>query len=465
MNLFIEKRPDGTYYFRQTKLVNKKQVAKRINLKTRSVKIAKLLAIQLLAKIQMDKIKKFEAEYDSKGNLVKLNIDNEEDKNNFVEIQLMVEQHKAAQHKRELEKLELEARVKQVKLSNDEAKRDKSFDNQNIALYEKLTTQFAGDTLNNITKLYLENISVTQGVYDKYKRVINKFVEFCSNKDIKFLGQIDRKLVFAYVVHLRKNEKMADKTIKNMLGVLSTFFNFQISAGETTATNPFVGHKLNAEEESREPFTIEELNRIFASELVQNNLQTKFILLLLLTTGARPNEVCQLNTDDIYLEKDTNTNEELYIIRIKADKASNQSLKTKNSARKIYLHDLLIKHQFLEYLKNRTDIKLFDLKKPTHKGYSVFFSETFTRLLRDTLDIKTKVLYCIRHTSNDRLKQAMVDKVIREDLLGHTPEGQNEKAYTQKHSALNLRKYTQDILYYHEVDSLKICQTSTTKNP
>lgn len=50
MNLYLEKRPDGTYYFRQTKLVNKKQVVKRISLKTRSAKIAKLLAIQLLAK-------------------------------------------------------------------------------------------------------------------------------------------------------------------------------------------------------------------------------------------------------------------------------------------------------------------------------------------------------------------------------------------------------------------------------
>lgn len=455
MKLYLEKRPDGTYYFRQTKLVNKKQVVKRISLKTRSVKIAKLLAIQLLAKITMDKINKFEAEYDSKGNLIKLNVADEADKQNFMDIQIMIEGHKAALHKRELDRLELEARIDKVKADNEEAKRDKTLDDQNLKLYEKLSNQFSGETLKNIVESYLSNVDVTPGVHGKYRRVIGDFTKFCAESDVKYLSQVDRKLVFSYVVYLRKKMNMTDKTIKNRLGVLSTFFNFQISVGETTAPNPFIKHKLKPEdEESREPFTIAELNKIFASDFVKTNQQNKFILLLLLTTAARPNEICQLNTDDIFLEKDIKTNEELYVIRIKADKKTNQTLKTRVSARTVYLHELLIQNQFLEYLKARTGIKLFDLNKPADKGYSAFFSEDFTTLLRDELNIETKVLYCLRHTSNNRLKQSLVGQVIRENLLGHLPHGENEKTYSQQHSPVNLRNATQELLYYREVESL-----------
>ncbi|WP_019880727.1 MULTISPECIES: phage integrase SAM-like domain-containing protein [unclassified Methylophilus] len=455
MNLYLEKRPDGTYYFRQTKLVNKKQVVKRISLKTRSAKIAKLLAIQLLAKIHMDKINKFGVEYDSKGNLIKLDIANEEDKNNFLETQIFLEQHRVAQHKRELEILELEARVNKVKTDNEEAKRDKSLDAQNLALHEKLSNKFAGAPLKDIFEAYLTDISVTAGVHGKYRRVISDFIKFCADDEVRYLSQVDRKLVFSYIVYLRKKENMTDKTIKNRLGVLSTFFNFQFSAGQTIAANPFIGHKIKPEdEESRQPFTIKELNQIFASNFVKNNQQNKFILLLLLTTAARPNEICQLNVDDVYIENDSNTNEELYIIRIKRDVLTNQTVKTRTSKRRVYLHELLIKNQFLEYLKTRSGIKLFDLNKPADKGYSAFFSEDFTKLLREDLKIEKKVLYCFRHTSNNRLKQALVNEVIREDLLGHLPAGENEKTYTQQHSPVNLRNATQEILYYREVTSL-----------
>lgn len=447
MKLYLEKRPDGTYYFRQTKLVNKKQVVKRISLKTRSVKIAKLLAIQLLAKITMDKINKFEAEYDSKGNLIKLNVADEADKQNFMDIQMMIEGHKAALHKRELDRLELEARIDKVKTDNEEAKRDKSQDQAKEELYLKLSQKYSGETLQNLIDTYFEELTVKSiQTRQKYLRIISKFNNFCLSKEIKYLSQLDRKFVKTYITHLRK-EKQKDKNIKNMMGVLTTFFKVQIVNGETTNPDPFTGHNFDIDdEEGRLPFTIEELNKIFNSSFVKDNQQNKFILLLLLTTGARPNEICQLMAHDIY--KDTSG--DFHILDINDD-GYEKTLKNRASKRKIYIHQLLIDHGFLDYLGTRTNKRLFDLTKPTNKNFSVFFSEDFSELLRDELEIKVKVLYCFRHTAINRLKQNKVNHEIREDLTGHTPEGVNAKTYTQKYDPAMLRSETQELLFFREV--------------
>lgn len=451
MKLYLEKRPDGTYYFRQTKLVNKKQVVKRISLKTRSVKIAKLLAIQLLAKIQMDKIKKFEAEYDSNGNLIKLNVANEADKQNFMDIQMMIEGHKAALHKRELEKLELEARIDKVKADNEEAKRDKTLDDQNSKLYEKLSNKFSGETLEVLIDTYFKKLKVKNvQTRQKYLRIITNFHKFCLEKGIKYLSQIDRKeVVLVYIDYLRQKQQ-TEKNIQNIMGVLGTFFRKQISNGETTKANPFNGHEFDIDdEEGRLPFTIEELNKIFNSSFFKDNQQNKFILLLLLTTGARPNEICQLMSHDIY--KDTSG--DFHILDINDD-GYEKTLKNRASKRKIYIHQLLIDHGFLDYLATRSNKRLFDLTKPKDKNFSVFFSEDFSELLRNELGIKIKVLYCFRHTAINHLKQNKINKEIREDLTGHTPEGENAKTYTQKFSPAMLKNETQEFLFFREVISL-----------
>lgn len=447
MKLYLEKRPDGTYYFRQTKLVNKKQVVKRISLKTRSVKIAKLLAIQLLAKIQMDKIKKFEVEYDSKGNLIKLNVADEADKQNFMDIQMMMEGHKAALHKRELDRLELEARIDKVKADNEEAKRDKSQDAAKEKIYLKLSQQYGGETLQTLIDTYFEELTVKSiQTHQKYLRIITNFHNFCLSKNIIYLNQFDRKFVKTYIDHLRK-EKQKDKNIKNMMGVLTTFFKVQIVNGETTNPDPFTGHNFDIDdEEGRLPFSIEELIKIFNTDFVKNNQQNKFILMLLLTTGARPNEICQLMAHDIYKE----TIEDICIIDINDD-GYEKTLKNRVSRRKIYLHQLLIDHGFLEYLDTRKNKRLFDLSKPTDKNFSVSISEDFSEILRNELEIKVKVLYCFRHTANNRLKQSLVNKEIREDLLGHTPEGENAKTYTKKFSPVMLKNATQEFLFFREV--------------
>jgi len=63
----LEKSKFGIYYFRQIMQVGEKQVVKRVSLHTKDTKVAKFLAIQIMARIDMvdlSKPKKFEVKYD-----------------------------------------------------------------------------------------------------------------------------------------------------------------------------------------------------------------------------------------------------------------------------------------------------------------------------------------------------------------------------------------------------------------
>ena len=124
MALNLEKRQDGTFYFRRTYNLNGKQKSVRTSLKTKSYKTARILAIQILAGVGVDKllsdllsktkgIKKFEVEYDENRNIKKLAVKDAADTQNFLEVQNKLEEQRQAEHKRaiELQQLKNQASV------------------------------------------------------------------------------------------------------------------------------------------------------------------------------------------------------------------------------------------------------------------------------------------------------------------------------------------------------------------
>ncbi len=464
MNLYLEKRPSGIYYFRQTKLVDRKQVVKRVSLKTRDIKLARHLAIQLIADIQMDKYKKFDVEYHQDGTIKKLNINGSDDLQAYqeysAEYNKVLEASRQAQHQKKLERMELEASIRRQQAELEEAKRDKSGDAAMSALREQLMNMPA--PMSRLLKEYLENIQVTEGVKGRYRRNIGSFVKYSSSQGVKTLPEVTRKFVFSYINYLRHSQGKEDKAIKLELNVLSTFFNYQCKSGEIDQKNPFSGHAVKYESDPRTPFTADELNAIFSSSLMENE-QARFILLLLLTTSARPNEICQLDGNDIVLETDIQTGEQLYTIKFTAEAYdedgvtsinTQKSLKTKQSKREIYLHKLLIHNGFIEYLETRRNKKLFDLKYTKQKNFATEFSENFSRVLRDELKIPKKTLYCFRHTTCSVLARNKVMTFARENLMGHSSKGENEGTYTEKLSPQELKDLTEDALYFRSVKSL-----------
>jgi integrase len=447
----LERRKLGVYYFRQTISIDGKQAVKRFSLRTKDTKIAKFLALQIKAKISMidlKNLKTFEVAYDENNNIKSVKVNDDADAKNLQEFLKLKEIHKAEEHKREIEKLritkEFEEKTK-IDFSN-------SADGKNISnFYDRLQNELKPKSQKiEILKIeYLKNLKVTEGTKYKYDNFISKLVSYASAVNQETIDKVDRKFAWNFILFMRKTEKKNDKTIKNIFNTLSIFYNHLLMIGEVKEVNPFVGHKLEYTEEKRQPFTNEELEKIFSSEKLKENKKLYFVCLLLVTTGARPNEICQLWTDDI---KKVN---EIYTIQITENQERDQTVKTKSSERLIYLNDGFLKNGFIEYLNSQNLGMLFDLKKPKTKTYSTFISEDFTKILRE-LKIENKTMYCFRHTVTNRLKQNFVDVAIRENFVGHESEGTNEKVYSQKHSPENLKKLTQEILFYKEVKALSL---------
>ena len=467
----LEQRKFGVYYFRQTRKIGGKQKVKRFSLKTKDLGVAKFLALQFLANIAMneinlDGIKKFEVEYDERGGIKRLKIDGEEDRRNFEDAMTLVEFQKAQQHQRDLEKLKLE--------TESELKEKRSFTasergQELLSLGEKLKRELsekttpANKTLETLRDEYLANVTVTSGTAYKYKNFLAKLLSYASTQNVKSVHELDRKFVWNFLLLLRADGKK-NETIKNIFNTLSTFYNHLLTSGEAEKPNPFVGHNLKAgvlingktngdddveaTGDRRLPFTDAELEAIFSSPEVLADKQLCYIAMLLLTSGARPNEICQLWKDDIQAEDDVE------IVRIHANSQRDQTLKTPHSRRLIYVNQLLKDAGFLNYVASRKTGMLFDLNKPAMKTYSTFLSEKFTKILRG-LKIKNKTLYCFRNTVINVLKQSQLPKIsFSEDLVGHTPKTVHEKVYPQRHSARLLKEATEQYLTYPQVKSL-----------
>lgn len=169
-------------------------------------------------------------------------------------------------------------------------------------------------------------------------------------------------------------------------------------------------------------FTVQQLQKIFHSEFYSkhwdNNRQRRsffWIGLLGLYTGARLNEICQLQFDDIQ--------EEDGIKFISINENDGKHVKTKAGIRKIPIHQELIKLGFLEFvnfMKKQSPAKnkriFMDLVPNTRGELSAQPSKWFGKLL-DSLGLKEKglVFHSFRHTVRTILRNnnCPIDRVQR----------------------------------------------------
>ena len=199
----LEQRKFGVYYFRQTRKIGGTQKVKRFSLKTKDLEVAKFLALQFLANIKMheiniDGLKKFEVEYDERGNIKRLKVDGEEDRKNFQDAMTLVEYQKAQQHQRDLEKL---------KFDEERAQKEKQAfasgaEGQKIAAFkEKLERELVADPnakkrdLDACVDVYLENADVTAGTLYKYKNYLGKLIAYAKSKGVTTIDGLNRELM------------------------------------------------------------------------------------------------------------------------------------------------------------------------------------------------------------------------------------------------------------------------------
>lgn len=216
---------------------------------------------------------------------------------------------------------------------------------------------------------------------------------------------------------------MSIKTINTMLGCYSELFKWSVKNGYTTA-NVFDGLFLKDTRNARElrsPFSPEDLKRIFNDEAIKSPKKQwqQWMPVLGLYTGARLNELCQLQRKDVIQVKG------VWCLSINGDGA-NQVLKSASSKRLIPIHSKLIALGFIDFVNgvgSAPSSRLFPdlglLNERFSHTPSRWFSYIKNRLLTES---SKKSFHSFRHTFVDYLfnKLKLQGNPLVKALLGHT---------------------------------------------
>lgn len=180
--------------------------------------------------------------------------------------------------------------------------------------------------------------------------------------------------------------------------------------GDIDRQNPFDGLTFSEKfKRSRPPFPIEWVrDKIFKlGTLAGMNAEARGIVLVLSETGARGGEICNLHEDVIKLG-DTVPH---ILVEPRLDPEDPREIKTVSSIRRIPLVGVA-----LEVMKK------FPNGFPSYKENENNFSSAAGKYFRENKLFPTKkhVIYSLRHTFEDRMKEARVDEELRSILMGHT---------------------------------------------
>ena len=193
--------------------------------------------------------------------------------------------------------------------------------------------------------------------------------------------------------------------------------------------------KDRASESERKPFTRDQTRLIYTelshnpSGLVRKDSH-KWGMLLGLFTGARLNEICQLDIADVQQEGDT------WFLNITDEGDENKSVKTSAGRRKVPLHSELICLGFLDFVDSRRKgTRLFpDYGYSLNGGYGRNLGRWCNESFLPKLGIKEPglVFHSFRHTLVTRLGQADVPEPIVQCIVGHARSGVTQEVYNRE---------------------------------
>jgi integrase len=256
------------------------------------------------------------------------------------------------------------------------------------------------------------------------------FKKLLSSLNDPWLQDLDRPILVVFRHALIKEGKSV-KTVNKYLGVLSTILRH---ANRLTwiQGNPAEGLGLQDSrrpDEVRRAFTKKEIETIF--EALQRDKQGFYnkekyerywLPLLGIYTGARVNELAQLEINDIIQE------EGIPSIAITSSGGDDKRIKSESSRRTIPLHQDLLTLGFLVYVHNvrqQGHAKLFPTLKPGPNGYQHYFnshhfsgSKGWLRKQLPNLE-KGGSFHLFRHAFATKLKDAEVEERLIEEILGH----------------------------------------------
>lgn len=248
---------------------------------------------------------------------------------------------------------------------------------------------------------------------------------------------------------------MATRSINKSLERISSLFKFAISKPKYNLRyNPFSGRSLDdSGGKQREPFTVEELVRLFgAAEHAQHQYKTAYsywLPIMGLLTGARLNELCQLHLSDFYAI------DGIHGINIQ-DEEEGQRLKNKSARRHVPIHDKLIEIGLMRYvsrLRAQGHERLFPALKLTEDGYGKMPSRWFGRFKErcGIMEKHTKVYHSFGHTFISSLLNDDVPETAIAPIVGHEGKLVTSRVYWNERDPVKRKPTVEKFQPPHQV--------------
>lgn len=220
---------------------------------------------------------------------------------------------------------------------------------------------------------------------------------------------------------------------------LNSLFNFAVKEGKLTA-NPGFGVRVYKQKipfseqkaQKRLGFSPDELTRV--NNIIEDKwgasgdrLDDLWLYRILLYSGARPEEIAQVELDDIV---------EMYgisVIRVRdgaGEDGTDLKIKNQYSLRNIPIHPKLFELGFTDFAKSSPGPRLFSSFTPSRNRFSRGTARRFLHLLRNNVKIldKRKVFYSLRHTFTTAMKNAGLTAYVQMALQGHGIDDDDARA-------------------------------------
>lgn len=270
-----------------------------------------------------------------------------------------------------------------------------------------------------------------------FEQVFEAFKALCPTSDATLVRKADAVTFRDKVIDLGK---VKPATLSKQIGFLRSAFQCAVD-DDKIQVNPFAGVKVRvpttaSSEKPRLPFSTKELTKIFSSRIYQSGFEPRpslgqachWLPLLALFTGARLEELAQLETSDIQHHLDCGS----YIcIRRAVDRS--KRTKNLNSVRNFPVHPKLVQLGFINYVASCKPGRLFPALRPDKYGIlSTSFSTWFGIYLDEQeINDSTRVFHSFRHNFIERGKEKVtqVPAEVREAIVGHMPASEIEMIY------------------------------------
>lgn len=222
---------------------------------------------------------------------------------------------------------------------------------------------------------------------------------------------------------------IADRTLNTHLRNVVSFMRW--AKGHYSAVQALTSDKLaisikTRADEERAVFSDDDLAKIFGASFIKLRDHKKWLLLMGVYSGARIEELCQLN-----LGADVHQEQGVWVFNF--NDLDDKNLKTKASKRKVPIHTALLQLGLLDYFKAvraRGGTRPF----PQWEPYKGKFSKNASKWAGRYFDAcgvtdKRKVYHSFRHTALDRMKQAGIEEGKAAAVAGQTYGGISYSRY------------------------------------